>query len=67
MSFFFLNSLQPQLFGNCSEQSTVETGEKDWQTCAVVNLKRVVLQYGFNSMLKLKKTFSIMGGLGKLQ
>lgn len=56
MLFFY--SLQPQLFGNCSEQTAVETqqGEKDRLTCAVV-------QYGFNAVLELKKTFLIRQGL----
>lgn len=56
MLFFY--SLQPQLFGNCSGQTAVETqqGEKDRLTCAVV-------QYGFNAVLKLKNTFLIMEGL----
>lgn len=50
----FFNSLQPQVFGICSEQSAVETqqGEKDRRACAVV-------QCGFNTVLKLEKTFWI--------
>lgn len=48
----FFNSLQPQLFGSRCEQTAVETqqGGKDWIACAVV-------QYGFNTVLKLAKTF----------
>lgn len=55
-AFFF--TLRPQLFGNCSAQTDVDTqqGEKDRLVCAVV-------QYGFNTVLRLKKTFLIMEGL----
>lgn len=50
-------SLQPQLFGNSSEQTALETQlEENDQTgspaCAVV-------QYGPNAVLKLEKTFLI--------
>lgn len=52
---FFFYSLQPQLFGNRSDQTALETqqGENDWTVYGVV-------QCGFKAVLMLEKTFLIM-------
>lgn len=58
MLFFY--SLQPQLFGNCREQTAVETqqGEKDLLTYAVE-------QYGFNTVLMLRS--GVFWGYGRAE